>query len=332
MAAVVVTSHGLQQLAQTGKAEPTEALPPMRREVIALKRAGTPPLDPSVKVDDPPKDGVQANGAAPTARPAPKELSEEDLPEHARKVIGKKHREMKEATEFAEFQRLGRLTAEKRVQELEAQLAKATPAKTEEPNRAPADKPKPEDFANVAEYTDALTDWKLEQRDQQRAHKQAESEEATRQTKASETWQTRLAAVMESNPDFESVVTTAFNGADGKIAKTVIDYIEESEVGPQLLYHLANHADEYATFRSLPAAKAIGFLGRLEAKLEAGAQASKDPAPKPQAAAPVKKVSQAPAPIDTSVGSAEVVRKDPGEMTTQEYLAMKRSERKSRAR
>lgn len=335
MPATVVTSENMAEFIQTGKLEPSkEQLPPLRREVIQLKRTAPEQkaaADDSKKLDDQNKTEVKP----PPTGAKPAELDEDGFSEaeraeytaKVRKTMGEKHRRAKEAEEFAEFQRAERLKAEKRVAELEAELKGK--AKEPEPTKAPAGKPKPEDFANVAEYTDALTDWKIDQREAAKAQKQQEAEESARQTKASETWQTRMAAVMEANPDFMPTVSAAFNESNSRVAKSVMTYIEESELGPQLLFRLATHADELATFRSLTAEKAIGFLGRLEAKLEAP-KADPKPEPKPEPAP--KNVSKAPAPIDTSRVLAEPVTKDPRDMNTQEYLAYKRSQRRARAR
>lgn len=331
MPATVVTSQNITDIAQ-GKTVEKVDLPPMRREVIALKRSEqAKPADSQVKVDDKTETKVQGDSAAPTAKPKIKleDIPEDQLPEHVRKIIGKKHREMKEATEFAEFQRLGRLTAEKRAQELEAELEKLKPKPAEAPP-AKADKPKAADFANVAEYTDAVVAWTLEQREAKQAQSQTETAEAERQAKAQESWQKRLEKAMEDDPTYIDTVSAVFAEDNRVVAKSVIEYIQESDFGTALLLHLATNADDMAKFRALNAEKAIGFLGRLEAKLESPVSAK--PAPETKAEAPVKKVTQAPAPVDTSQGSAEVVRKDPSAMTTAEYLAHKRAERASKRR
>lgn len=374
MAVQVVTPQNMIELITTGRVERPADQAPSRRETIALKRDGKAPppaaaaavvapnkvdgkseakpepkeaeppkeepktpLNLSEKVDDKGKAAVKDAGADPSAKPTLKDIPEDQLPEHVRKIIGKKHREMKEATEFAEFQRLGRLTAEKRVADLEAQLAKAKPAPTTEPARAGVE-PQPEDFPNVAAYTKALVKWEREQADQQRTQLQAQEVDDERESKASENWQTRYAAAIEADPEFEDRLRTAFKPNEKPVAKAVMTYIKESEVGPQLLNRLATHPDEMATFRSLNAERAIGFLGRLEEKLEAKPVPTEEPAPKeeqaPKVAAkpeppPAKNVSKAPPPVDTSVGSGEPLRKDPADMSTQEYLAHRKALRRA---
>lgn len=330
-------------------AKPAEKAEPKFEVKIEAKDAKSPVND-SEKLDDKPKPAVKESPADAMSADAMSadEVDENGLTaaqraeytERVRKTIGEKHRRAKEAEEFATLQRQLRLDAEKRVKELEAELAKAKPKAEPAPTKAKADKPKPEDFANVAEYTDALTDWKIDQREAQRAQKQTETEQAERESKASQTWQTRLAAAVEANPEFMTTVQKAFTPEE-RVAKSVMTYIEESDLGPQLLFRLATHADELATFRSLNAEKAIGYLGRLEAKLESAKAPKEEPKPKEEPApkveakvepAPVKNVSKAPPPVDTSVGSGESVRKDPSEMTTEEYLAHRKSQRRAQAR
>lgn len=367
MPAIVVTSANLAELASTGKVDQSKSeLPPTTREKIALKRSGItePKLeskqvvptadsskeeikeDSSKKLDEPAKAVVQDKSAEPSAKPKDDDTSEDDLPERARKVIGKKHRQMKEAEEFATLQRGLRLEAEKRVKELEAQLASATPkqAKPEsDTSRGTGDEPKPEDFPNVAAYAKALVKWEREQERSERAQQQVEqskAEDTERRSKSQAAWKERLDAVMEEEPDYEEAVTKAFAANDKPIAITVLDTIEESELGPRMLYHMAKHPDELATFRSLNAEKQIKFLGRLEAKLEAKAKPKADPEPekkpdppvkeaKSEITPPAKNVSKAPPPTDTSVGTGEPVTKSPADMTTAEYLAWKRSQRRA---
>lgn len=356
MPATVVTPANLTELATTGRVTPDKDLPPTTREVIALKKAGkeppktefkaelpketpkaeTAPADDSKKLDDSGKPAVKDTRAEPSASKPKTEPSEDDLPERARKVIGNKHRQMKEAEEFAELQRRLRLDAEKRVKDLEAELAgKAKPKEDPKPSRAEGDKPKPEDYPNVAEYTDALTDWKLDQRDKQRTQKQADDAETSRQTKAAQSWQKRLDAYREEYPEFDDLIAGS-PLAKQELPNRVIGAIQESDVGPQLLRHLAETPADWAALRELNADKAIKFLGRLEAKLEAPKEKDPDPTevkkdppkdePKPD---PAKNVSKAPPPTDTSVGSGEPIEKDPSKMSTQEYLAWKRAQRRA---
>jgi hypothetical protein len=369
--ATVVTAKNLVELVTTGKVEQDPNLPQTTRAKIAIKRNGVvtpapeskaepkaepaktpepeakvdaPKLDDSKKLDDTQKGTVKETRADPSAKPKAEEPSEDDLPERARKVIGKKHREMKEATEFAELQRKLRLDAEKRVKELEAELAGKGKPKPEDPKptRAAGEEPKPEDFPNVAAYARAFAVWDREQADTEKARKQSEAEETTRQSKASETWATRLAAVEEEIPDFHHVVSEAF-AREKDVAKSVLESIQDSELGPHLLYHLAMNAKDRATFMSLNAERAIKFLGRLEATIEAerakpkAEEAPKEQPkpkeePKPKVEPPAKNVSKAPPPADTSVGAGEPIVKDPADMTTQEYLAYRKSQRKAQAR
>lgn len=70
------------------------------------------------------------------------------------------------------------------------------------------------------------------------------------------------------------------------ISQAMVDLLQESDTGPDVLYHLANHPDEALKVSQMDATSAARAIGRLEAKLES-------PAPKP---IPPKPVSQAPPP------------------------------------
>ncbi len=369
MPATVLSSNNMVEFVTTGKVEKPAEFPVTTRERIRIKREGKPAeaakpeakveeskpkvesaksdADDAKKLDDAPKPDVKAKSAEPSAKPNPDEPSEEDLPERARKVIGKKHRQMKEAEEFAALQRSLRLDAEKKVKDLETELEslrKGKPAKQDsDTSRAEdSDEPKPEDFPNVAAYAKAQIKWEREQERKQQteaAAKKFEAEDTERRSKSQAAWKQRLDAVMEETPEYEDLVSKAFADSP-KVAMTVLDAIEESELGPQMLLHLAKHPAERATFLDLKAEGQIKYLGKLEAKLEAKLKRDPEPepepkkeTPKPEAKAepPTKNVSKAPPPADTSVGSAEV-EKDPSKMSFQEYRAYMDSKRKSRSK
>ena len=105
MAVTVVTSENMAEFIQTGKLEPSkEQLPPLRREVIQLKRTAPEQkaaADDSKKLDDQNKTEVKP----PPAGAKPAELDEDGFSEaeraeytaKVRKTMGEKHRRAKEA-------------------------------------------------------------------------------------------------------------------------------------------------------------------------------------------------------------------------------------------
>lgn len=342
MAMQVVTSENLQQFVQTGSVP--EFKPP---EAKAAEPATAKPASGESKQPEEQKPGETARDAAgrftkqepadknPSAAPkADDDEGGDDLPEHARKVIGKKHRQMKEAEEFAREQWRAKQAAEERAEKLQRQLeeqnAKSRPA------AAKAEKPKPEDFATVAEYTDALVEYRVAEKLQ--AEREKSEREAAEQAAAERARQfgERIAKAKEKHADFEEVVSSITGTEIDRVHKDVVEYLQESEFGADLLYHLAKNPKDLDRFRKLSPRRFIAELGKLEAKLEsvpdppttttlsqAAATATAQPA-----------VSKAPAPIAAlSSDKSTVVNKDPATMSfkeLREYERARDAERRAR--
>lgn len=322
----VVTSENYQQFVETGKVEPF--VPPVE--------AGK----------EPAKEGEQARGAdgkfvsgnVASDDAASKEVNKEpaakaadddaDLPERARQQIGKKHRAMKEAEEFAEKQFNERRAAEQRAELAERKLAeveaKSRPATVE------VKEPKPEDFATVALYTDALVDFKLEKKSREQAAQQEKQRIADATAAADREFGKRVAEVVKEHPDYANVVGALAGTAADQVHVDVLEYIKESDVGPRILYHLAKNPSELERLQKLSPRKAIADLGKLELKLEKPADKT---AAISDAASIARTVSQAPAPITPIDASAStVVQKDPAKMTFQELREHERQKAAAKRR
>jgi hypothetical protein len=310
----VVTSENYQQLIETGK-------------VPEFKPPEAPKAD--AKVEEPVKEPTRAADGTFTEAKADKVdekaavTAEDDegltpeerarFTEQISKKIGAKHRQMKEAEEFGTKQYLERLEAEKRAEALERELnelkEKSRPAPVAEKAQ-----PKPEDFTTVAEYTDALTDWKVEKKFKEKEEQQAQAKAQADAEAAAKAFQTRLAAAIKEIPDYQAVI----DGSDAVARHHILNYLIESDIGPKLQYHLAKNPDVLDRLNSLSPIKAIAELGKLETKLETKAE------PKVETAK-LSSVSQAPAPITPIEGKSTPVHKDPATMTFQELREYERA-------
>ncbi|MBX6381505.1 MAG: hypothetical protein IRZ07_00820 [Microbispora sp.] len=334
----VVTAENLIEFTQTGKAP--EFKPPEPAQADAEPKKETPAIparDEAGKFTKQSEDAKSEPASEAPASPKKKEIDDEDLPEVVRRKIDKKHRQMKEAEEFARSEALRALAAERRAEQLERELEayrkKSGPAPVQTEAHS---EPKPEDFATVAEYTDALVRYRVEQtlREERAkaAHEAAEREKAER----ARTFGERLNAAKSKYDDFEDVLTS-IRGTDlDRVHADVTEYIQESEHGPDLLYHLAKHPDVLDRLRKLSPRRFIAELGKLEAKWEEQTPPAKEETPTlSDVATPAKRpVSKAPppiAPLDTA-GIAPVAKK-PEEMTVAELREFRRQqEREKRAR
>jgi hypothetical protein len=184
-----------------------------------------------------------------------------------------------------------------------------------------AGKPKPEDFEAHADYVEALTDWKLEQRE---AKSKAESEKAKLEQTHKQTLDAhfeRERAFSEKTSDYKETIEEII---DLPFSSAVQDAITRSAIGPELLYELGKNQKEAERIARLSAGEAYKAIGKLEAKIELRASEAKKPEP--------KKITQAPKPIEPVGRSASPVSKDPEKMTFSEYEAYRREQlRKKRA-
>lgn len=238
------------------------------------------------------------------------------------KIVAKKHRAMKEAEEFGREEYRERKAAVERAEALQRELD-ALKAGKSGTGPAPAEgKPKPEDFKTVGEYTDALVEWKFNQR----LKAQDESDTRKQQQKAVETVQQqfaeRVAATAKDIPDYAEVVETA----DWEVPHHMQAYIVDSENGARLGYHFAKNRDEFDRIAKLSPIRALAELGKLEDRLFG--KKAEAPAPKAAPAADTQ-VSRAPAPIQPLEGKSTTVTKDPSQMTFQELRAHRMAERAS---
>jgi hypothetical protein len=337
MAIQVTTPQNFQQLIETGKVD--AFVPP---EGGKKPDSAAKPDDTSKSAETPPRgaDGKftkAAEGDTSTTAGAKPEVDDDeggdDLPEKARKVIGKKHRAMKEAEEFASKSYRERLAAETRAEQAEARLreseAKSRPATAKTEEKPP---PKPEDFATVAEYTDALTDYKVEKKfAAEKARQEQERLDAEKAARERE-FAKRLVDAKTEFSDFDEVMSSLAGTEMDRVHQDVVEYLQESEHGVRLMYHLAKTPDTLERLRKLSPRRFIAELGKLETKWEKQPEAAVKLS-EVAAAAPAPAVSKAPAPIQPLEGKNATVEKDPAKMNFQELREYERGrEAQRRAR
>ena len=149
---------------------------------------------------------------------------------------------------------------EARLRELEAKANPQTIAQTANAD----DKPKADQFNDAFEYAEALAEWSAEKalKDRDIADQQRKAEEE--RNKVTESWNKKVSKAKEAIPDFNKVVSKS----TVVVSDAIRDAILESDVGPQILYHLASDDDYAQSIASMPAIKALKEIGRLEARYE----------------------------------------------------------------
>lgn len=164
-----------------------------------------------------------------------------------------------------EARKQGRIEAEAAA--LREQLQKLTPP---EPRRS--------DFGSDEEHEAARIQHAIEEKARQLAADQVKQlTEQQKQQAAVQTFWTRADEVAERFPDFEKAVTDPTFEFHGDVYEFAMD----SEIGPELAYHLSKNRQKLAAIHAMPSIKAARALLDLEAELKAKPKARPSNAPEP---------------------------------------------------
>jgi hypothetical protein len=204
---------------------------------------------------------------------------------------------------------------EQRLAQLEA--GKTAPKAEQVETKSVEGKPDPEKFDTHAEYVEALTDWKLEQREKAVQEKQQKEKLFTEQEKIVKSHSERVKSFAEKTEDFQEVIEAV---DDVPLSSALQQMIVTSDKGPELMYELAKNREEYERIAKLSPIAAARELGKIEARIESKSSEAK---PEP------KKITKAPSPIAPIGGnSAGSIRKsitDP-DLPFAEYEQMRRKQ------
>ena len=193
--------------------------------------------------------------------------------------------------------------------------AKKTPEPVTQPEPV-NNGPTPDQFATYEDYLDARADFRAEQKyktlESEKERKTKEDAVKAAEEKVEESFKSKVEAFKAKTPDFEDTV----RNPDLRISKVMYEAMRETEVGPQIAYHLGKNPQESARIAGLSPIAAIKEIGKLEAKF------SKEPVPTVQ----TKTISDAPEPPSIVQGTANG-QKDESKMTDTEWYAHWKSEK-----
>ena len=154
-------------------------------------------------------------------------------------------------------------------------------------------KPDPAKYTDLTVYSDDLEKWAANKARVEAAKENTERQAKAAQESALKNWNERQAAVQAEIPDYAAKIAAS----PIQVSNEMRDAILESEVGPKILYHFAEHPEVAEALGKLTVRKMLVEFGRLEASLGS--------AEKPQTkSAPVAEVSKAPPPITPLKGSS----------------------------
>lgn len=287
-------------------------------------------VEPAAKVDEPARgpDGkfVKTDESKPDeaaqAAVDDEDPDDADLPERVRKQIGKKHRAMKEAEEFAREMRADREAERTRAETLQRELDALKGAKSGPASEKDSKEPKAEDFKTVGEYAEALAEYKVEKKFAEREAKAQQERQEQAARAAQDGLNKRIAATVKELPDYAEVIAES----ELDLPPHMAVYIAESPIGPKLGYHFAKHPEDFDRINALSPIRAIAELGKLEDRLEKPAKAKEPEADDKPA------TSRAPSPIKPVEGNGAAVQKDPAKMTIPELREYERQRRLAQRR
>ena len=190
-------------------------------------------------------------------------------------------KQREEARAEAQREREARESLEAKVRELEG---RTQPQKVEA-----SEEPRPEQFTDMYEYAKALTDYKVDQRLAEEKQKEAQAKVEAQRQQVINTWAKRVESAKAEMPDFEAMV----GSADVVVSNEVRDAIFESEVGPQVLYHLAENPELAEKLQGMTVTSALRTIGRLEAQFAKAETQTKPVVGKSKAPAPINPIRSA---------------------------------------
>jgi hypothetical protein len=190
-------------------------------------------------------------------------------------------KQREEARAEAQKEREARESLEAKVRELESRSQPQKAQSTEEP--------RPEQFTDMYEYAKALTDYKVDQRLGEEKQKVEQAKVEAQRQEVINTWTKRVQSAKSEIPDFEEMV----GSADVTVSNEIRDAIFESDVGPQLLYHLAENPEIAEKLQGMTLTTALRTIGKLEAQFEKTEPQTKTVVGRSKAPAPINPIRSA---------------------------------------
>ena len=237
--------------------------------------------------DQPEVEAAPAEPAEEAERSEPEiEKEQEEKPKSNPKLerrFSEITKQREEARKEAQQERQAREALEARLAALERQPAPQAPKVDEEPQ--------PSQFNDAFEYAKALAEYTADKRIAEMKQDEAKAKAEAERQKVIDQWASKVQKAKADLPDFDDIVASS----DVVVNDDIRDAILESDVGPQILYHLAENDDVAKKIAGLSAKQALREIGKLEARFEV-----KETAPETKTIVR----SKAPAPIQPLRGSS----------------------------
>jgi hypothetical protein len=170
--------------------------------------------------------------------------------------------------------RIDQLTA--KIGELQRSLEERQqpPQQTEPVYQHPVEKPKFADFKTFEDYSEALTEWKLEARDQQQAQARRYQELQKQSEVVRTTWESKEKEFVQEASDYSDVVTVKSLTA-ARPSNEARLYLGECEDGPRVIYTILSDPELAEKFASANPVKQVAMLAQLDMQVSAGSNVKK---------------------------------------------------------
>jgi hypothetical protein len=200
--------------------------------------------------------------------------------------------------------RIDKLTREN--EELKRQLAGQPAQPQDRPSETAGvpDKPKLENFKTLEAYQEALTEWKLDERERKQKDEAARTAAEQTVRTQQEGWTAKERAARKAHSDYDDLMDTVVIPA-GPGVMAARQAMLEDEHGAELLYYLAKHPKELERIAGLAPASAAMAIGKLSASI----------APAPENGKP--RITGAPKPPPPSGRAGKVMSDDPNDPDVQ---------------
>jgi hypothetical protein len=157
--------------------------------------------------------------------------------------------------------------------------------------------PQPSQFTDAFEYAKALAEYAAENALRNRDKQDAERKVADERSKVMQTWQQRIDATKAELPDYEEMITSS----EVVVSDQVRDAIIESDVGPRILYYLAENPELGVKLSSMSMSSALREIGKMEARFENVETAEKPAVARSKAPAPIKPLRSTSTNVDAGI-------------------------------
>lgn len=263
--------------------QPEAAEPPQDfREYERWRKTGEVPKKPPAAAEAPAKTEPDSGPEKPPEPPK----GPDDGPEEDEEAEGAEPGDAARKRGGSRQRKIDKLTRE--LEDLKRVIA-AAPQPATKPQEGPKaeGKPKLENFDTLEAYQEALTDYKIDQRERAYREQAEQRQAAELERKLQSEWAAREKAVRKAHPDYDDALETAPQPA-GPIAMVLRQALLEDEQGAEVLYWLAKNPAELKRITALGPVSAVREVGKIAARLA--------PPPNGDSGAPKKQVTSAPKP------------------------------------